>query len=395
MGLSAHRYARSNLGLDLGELLRSHRRTFRLQENDCGSGSFLLQNDDAQWASVVRGDIVKFFDAGIPSFAMLVEERGKASVSPAEEWGQVTEFRGRGTLAVLDEAVVWPERTDAVSDVAVPPNSEARVFNFSSANFSDLAWGSAVATDYTGQAGSEPQGWPADSPGTWIWDRDTSGNDAPIGDAYFRKSFTLGVNSRVRVHIAGDDLYELWIDNAPVLSEDRWYAGQSRNVEVSLSSGDHLIAIKGTNVNVAKAWVRLGLYTLTADNELDTLIVETDTSWKVLGYPAEAPGFTPGHILEILVDEAQARDALTDVVLGFDRLNDSDGAAWPTTSDVAVRFGTSYLNVARQLAETYIDVAMAVDVLRLEAWVAGTQGGPSGVVLDGSTITSLDLEGEG
>jgi hypothetical protein len=107
-------------------------------------------------------------------------------------------------------------------------------------------------------------------------------------------------------------------------------------------------------------------------------------------YPTSPPGFTPGAIIRILLEEAQARGALADVTLGFTDSVDSASASWPVSPDVVFRVGLDGLSMLRQLAETYVDALMAPDALRLDAWGYGTKGVASGVTFDAAVnLTEL------
>lgn len=382
------------MGTDQGELVRTHGRQFRVQRNDCGSGLFLIQNDDSQLPVLAYGDVVKFrIDGSVARFAMLVERKRIAKVSQGEEHGEVTEVSGRGTLAVLEEAVVFPEFP--VGDDRVLPSSDARVFNFSSSYLSDASW--AWATENDSSDYGVPQDWPDVNVGTWIWDRDVTASNVPIGDCYFRKSFSLAADERVQIHVAADDLYEVWVDNQLVLEEDRWYAGQSQNVQVDLDSGSHLIAIKAHNVNVAKAGLKVAVFGLDANNEADTsdVKVESDATWKVLGYPAGPPGFTIGKILDVLLDEARARGALTDVTVGFSDTRDSANSLWDIEVNSSFRFGMDYLAVIRQIAAAgYAEFSMRADTLILDAFNVVFPGVTPVTLAKGTNIGDMTIEEE-
>jgi len=397
-----YRHPRSNLTAAGGtELLRIHSPSVRLQDSEVGFCSFAIQNDDAQLSLLRKGDFIRVTDDTNPAFRtfFLYERRRKATVDETEEWGQTTVIEGRGHGAVLDEGLVLPEWLLSVGE----PATDSRTYNFSSRYYDDSAWPLAVVSAASNFG--VPQDWWYVPDGDWMWDRTVNGSfTAPAGDCFFRKNYSTANSKRARAFIAADDLYELWHNNALLTTETDWYKGQSKSVELELTPGDNQFAIKATNVNVAKAGVKFALYELDGSNEPGTLLLESDATWRCKGYPSPEPGYTPGGILEQALFEMGATDvvaghkALTDVTIGFDAFNDSDGAPWPTVTDFAVRIGTSITDLARALSEVYIDWAMDPDSLRLEAWVKGTRGGPTGVNLypgAGGSVTSLVHDGEG
>lgn len=409
MAITAHRHTRASIAAAGTELVRAKRKSVHDASSDTGAWSLQLQNNDAQANLLRYGDLVKFTDEDNPDarFTGVYEKRRRATVDEAEEFGQFTVYEGRGHVAILDEGIVLPEWLNDGAHTDDNPALTSRTFNFSSRYYNDSAWPNAVVT--ADESFGTPQDWWDTRDGSWIWDRILTGIYpagflAPIGDVYFRKSYTNASDKRVRIYQATDDLGELWADNDRFLEEVDWYHGQSQNVELELPAGTHVFAVKATNVNLAKAGLKFAMYELDANNEPGTLLLESDATWKCLGYPAAAPGYTPGGIVKRVLFELGStpivgtHKSLTDVSLGFDEWNDSDGAAWPTVTDFAVRIGDSPVDLLRQLAATYIDFAMDPDTLRLEAWVKGTRGGASGVELyagTGGSLTSLDHEGTG
>jgi hypothetical protein len=65
---------------------------------------------------------------------------------------------------------------------------------------------------------------------------------------------------------------------------------------------------------------------------------------------------TPGYILDDLIDEAQARGALTGFTMGFSPTVDSDGDAYPDTLTIDVRSGSTLTEIVGTLEELAVDV---------------------------------------
>ena len=370
------------------ELEDSHSRSWQDRISDPGGGAFSLQNDDADRAACAFGRVVRYSIDGVPRFAALIESKTIRGVAPGEEADQLSDYKGRGTMARWEDFVVYPEGGTS------RPN-DTRTFNFASSYFDDAGWGFAVQDEQgTGDAGGPRYGFPTNlppeaEPAWWIWSQAKNGaGSMPAGDAYFRKTYN-SPGELVRIFITADNAHELWLDNALLEVDSVTMAGGVgwaglKSIDRWLSPGNHLFAIKATNLpgvdpnpgGVLMAAVKL----VEQGSQLGATVLVTDSSWKALGYPAAPPGFTPRRVLEILLTEAQTRGAVPGLTIGGTNAVDSDGVAWPVSPDISVRVGTDGLSVLRQLSEAYIDCAMDPASLRLDVWVHGGKGGASGVV---------------
>ena len=370
----------------------SYGRRWQDVHNDTGSGSFSVQNDDPDLGAVDYGDIVEFSINGTARFNSLVEKIDRVAIAPGEEVDEATAVSGRGHLAVLEEAVVQP----------IPFGlADVRRFDYSAPELDDSGWVAATEIEQgqgiTGNVrGDMPDGWPDDQ-AWWIWDRNSSttpgATAAPEGDVYFRKEVTVAATGTYRVFITCDNSFELSIDGARVLADDpnlAWNWMETKKVDLFLVAGTHLFALRCHNLPPGgdnPAALILSVYAI--DREvLGANLVRSDDTWMVLGYPADPPGFTPGEVLRILVDEAQDRGSLTGVVLGCDDDDDSDGDPWAATGDIALQVGKDYLSVIRQLCEVYMDARMRVGSLTLDAFVSRGQA-QSVSLTEGGNLTEL------
>ncbi len=125
---------------------------------------------------------------------------------------------------------------------------------------------------------------------------------------------------------------------------------------------------------------------------LGQLLTASNGSWRCLPYPDQEPGMTPGEVLGILLDEAQHRRCFPELVRTFNAFVDSAGNAWPRVGDIAVRVGDDYLTVLNQLAETYIDFAMAPAGLVLDAFDIDAAGMVMTTYTPGVDLTELTHE---
>jgi eukaryotic-like serine/threonine-protein kinase len=136
-----------------------------------------------------------------------------------------------------------------------------------------------------------PTRGPATSPAQWIWfDEGDPSKDAPPGNVYFRKAFTLpkGVTiASAQLDAVGDDAFTVWL-NGNTWKSPRGELGSQRiycyDVTPFLqTSADavNCIAVQGTNVK-GPAGLMIQLSCTYAGNPARHNLVLTDGSWKAL-----------------------------------------------------------------------------------------------------------------
>ena len=83
---------------------------FTRELNELGSGGFAIGRTDpkATAANLALGNLVKFRVAGTHRHAIWIEEPATTVVSAGEEGGEDVAIRGRGALAYLERASVYP-----------------------------------------------------------------------------------------------------------------------------------------------------------------------------------------------------------------------------------------------------------------------------------------------
>lgn len=348
--------------------------------SDPGSASLVLRNADADRADCVEDRIVRLAIDGTTRYAFIIEGHTKRSVAQQEASAQLTEYKGRGTMARWEDWVTYPE-----PGLDSPLLGETRFFNFASTYFDDSAWALVNAVALSTVEQDAPARWPdavtmkIRPGGSPVVDRDPE-------EFGVRTTFiTAGGDKTYRMFFTGDDGVDIFIDGVRIAEEVRPRMWQEpRQVDVRLKDGTHLWAIKGTNIDfpgLNYSWVAAVIYEVNSDGTLGGLIRCTDATWVGAQFGTTPPGFSPRRVLEILLDEAQARGAVPELTLGGTTTTDQDGTAWPTTPDIAFRVGLDGLGVLRQLSETYIDCAMDPESMELQVWVKGGKGAPSGVVL--------------
>ena len=352
-------------------LTRSSARTWTDKHNAPGFWSLTLGNDDADLPHIRTDDVVQFRLDGAPVWTGIVERRDVVRVSQQEEAGQVTTLAGRGTLAIWDRMVVYPDL-----GVGRALFGDVRYFNFASPDYDDSTWDPVLAAGTTSTVGA-PDGW-ADFDAERIWVVEAPGQTAENGDVWVRKAFNLAGAGQFRLMWTGDDGHELWLDGVRLGINERPFAYlKHTSVDLYLDAGDHTLAMRGTNGgnpyasgpgNVA--WLLMAMHELNSDLTPGAVVLHSDDTWVGVGYLDAPPGFTPGRVMEVLRTEATARGVILPT-LGFDADEDSDGDAWAESPDIAFKVGAKGVAVLAELGEVYADFAMHTTQLTLRAWVHG------------------------
>lgn len=350
-----------------------------------GTFSVQLENDDEDLADCDFGDVIRFSVDGEPAFPGIIESKKVVSIAQGEEHDQVTELAGRGTLALNDSFIVYPEILGGLV-------GDTRFFNFASTLYDDSAWTAALTDDITSGQGAPPN-WPdlGIQKISCVYDPDTN---APPGFNWFRKTITIPSTDLYRLHFSADDAVSIFIDGVQVVSPTAIIGKTMAVADVFLSAGDHLFAAEVENYPggmVNFIWFLFALNGLNQDGSLGTQIAGSDSSWAALGF-VDPPGFTPGAVLLALRSEAVARGVAVPT-FSFDAAVDSAGNPWTTSPDIAFSVGLKGLAVLAQMGQTYIDVAMALDELRLDAWVHGTRGAVAATELHAPTDPADPMTG--
>lgn len=356
------------------------------QHGDTGDYSLTLQNDDSDLALVDYGDLLRFRLRGQARFCGVVEKKDHTSLSKEEGAGKVTVISGRGPLALFEKAVVGPSR--GLDDL---PIEDIRSFSWMAPDFDDTPWRNAKQIAQHGEwtawwEASVPRSWP-DRTAYWIWANraDADADLAPPGYCLFRRTFTLAAERDVRFFVGFDNIGTLFLDGAEIVGSGSFIDGQY--VQWRLSAGEHLLAARVRNYGDDggpggnPGGFICAAYTVDSTGLLDELVTHTDNTWRHLPYPDREPGFTPGRVLRILVEEAQALGEIPGISLGFTDALDSAGNAWAVLSEITVEVDRDFLAVLREMADTLIDVAVSAGALVLNAYEHGTAGVTTTVTL--------------
>lgn len=392
------------------EIFETWGRSWQRGISDAGSGSFTVDSANPVLATIDYGSEVGFTFFSARRHTAIVERIERNIIDPREEIGQTVTFSGRGLVAEWDKALIYPDlATGAPTGSTIqmgPPRQDNRYFNWTAlAGMNRNSWPIAVVTDPRYGCGSDalpaqmfaqPDGWP-ESTAAWIWDRVTTVS-APVGDAYFGHTFTVSSAGRHQVWTAGNDDYEVWIDGVRIAEREGYYSGQSDFFEIELSAASHLIAARVTNYS-GPAGLLVSIHPVSSSGVLGTAVTKTSSSgWRVLGYPAAAPGMTVGSAILLLWQAAVVRGMLTGWTLGFNGSVDSNGRPWPVLANLDCQVGVSILSFLDQLAETHIDYSTEPAARTLLCYRIGEMSGSGGLfgsVGDPSPLIELSVSGEG
>ncbi len=88
---------------------------------------------------------------------------------------------------------------------------------------------------------------------SWIWSPAHVKDEVPVGDCYFRKTFSLKHAEFGQVHVACDNQYELYVNGRPAGQGNDWRQMNVHDVEKLLLPGTNVVAIKATNTDAGAA----------------------------------------------------------------------------------------------------------------------------------------------
>ena len=386
--------------------------------NAGGVGSFTTGLDDPSLSTLEFGRLFQITLEDVVRFTGIVESQDRAVATAGEEAAEVATIQGRHHSAILESAVVEPEGGAALSQF-----SSTRVFNWANPGYDASSWVNAAALARQGQNPNATSQWATpyqaslmptnwhDPSAYWMGPAVGDWEDTPDGRWYLRWSITIATAATYRLEFSCDNDAIVYLDGVQVGDGGYGYF-DTYKIDVTLPVGTHVIAARVYNQpktgNNPSAFIG-ALWSLD-DGELDTVIARTQSgsSMVVLNTPVDTagvsgplfsipvPGMTVGEVLDILLDEAQARGALTGWTWDFTTTADTDSTAWPNTAEIALQVGSDYLSVLKLLSGTYIDWTCDVDDLVLHAYVPGGLGSASGVTFTkGTTITDLVAVGEG
>jgi hypothetical protein len=218
--------------------------------------------------------------------------------------------------------------------------------------------------------GTAPAQWPDAPNAYWIWDRPGS-SSMPKGHVFFRRTFNVSEAGSFAFFFAIDGYGDLYVDGELMMSLTTAGWRETNRVDFDLATGPHVIGFRAYNVSGAAGF--LGALFRVGDSESATaasLVFDTDSSWRVSGYPASDPGWSVGDVLLALFGEAQARgvDAYTFLAPTFTATHDSAGNLWSARIPWGFNIGASYSEIFSALEETICNIYIDPLTLEVSAW---------------------------
>lgn len=240
----------------LGELIAGSGGDFVDEYNGPGFGKVRVPLDSTDAGLLLRTRVVRVLYEGSARFSWIIE---KLDRTLAENSGQQSlEVSGRGILAWLEDAVVYPQ--GGLRETSSPE----RPFNYAS---EDGPWKSSVVfaapigvkwQDDTSTRAGLPRNWP-DKEAQWIWSTDPDDETVPEGTInYFRSTFTLAASTRVKFFATADNFFEMYLDGTLIMSSDPFTENapsfaQQTSFTTRLGVGTHTLAARVRN---GKPWER-------------------------------------------------------------------------------------------------------------------------------------------
>jgi hypothetical protein len=384
---------------------------YTLAEIDAGAGELVLAPTSPNALDVQGGTLVRVWTGDTPTVhtTQLVERVVDPVVSEPAGSRQIR-VKMRDRLALLEDAPTEPW----FGIDALPYSPDLR-FDYSAPPLDDSDWGTpvslgrvwtadegtgggALAAGAAGKSGLTPEGH-TDLDAEWWWDRAVDGIVShPIGDTYWRKTFTLASDASYQFVWTADDHAELCLDGFAIGQTSAgavtWTTARNTG-KVRLTAGTHVVAIRASNdpyLERTDGSYNPGGVTLTAyrASESSDLLVPSNiafrlgTSWRVRGYPASPPGFTVTHAARLLIEAAQATGHLTDLTLDFTDDEFTDGSPAVVSSELVARGKDNVLESLRSWSQAgWFDFALAPDSFALQMWP--WQGRPG---VDRGTLTA-------
>ncbi len=112
----------------------------------------------------------------------------------------------------------------------------------------------------------------------WIWSPAYEKDDAPVGNCYFRKTFSLGKVELGQVQIVCDNQYELYVNGKVVGRGADWRKMEVYDITALLVPGQNVIAVKGTNTDAGAAGLAVRVLIKQVGGTLENY--STDASWR-------------------------------------------------------------------------------------------------------------------
>jgi putative heme-binding domain-containing protein len=112
----------------------------------------------------------------------------------------------------------------------------------------------------------------------WIWSPAHTKDDVPVGDCYFRKTFTAQQVELAQVHVACDNQYELYVNGRLAGRGADWRHMDVHDVTKLVKPGQNVVAIKATNTDAGAAGLVARVLVKEKGGTFESY--STDASWR-------------------------------------------------------------------------------------------------------------------
>ncbi len=118
----------------------------------------------------------------------------------------------------------------------------------------------------------------------WIWSPAHAKDEVPVGDCYFRKTFTMQQPEFGQVHVTCDNQYELYVNGKLAGQGNDWRKMNVHDVEKLLLPGTNVVAIKATNIDAGPAGLVARVVVKERGGTFESH--STDSTWRTSVKPA-------------------------------------------------------------------------------------------------------------
>lgn len=234
----------------LGEIKAGSDIEFIDEFNAPGFGTVTVPMDSEDAALLARDNVIRVQYLGAVRFSWFVETIDRSLVDGSNQ--QLMKASGRGILAWLEDAIVYPQAGLAENFIGERPfNFAAADGNWTTTAGYTNALGIRWKDDNTTRQGL-PRRWP--DPATyWIWRTSPADKNVAAGTInYMRKTFTLTDRAKITFWATADNFFELYLDGQELMSSSRFSEeapsfSQMTRAERVLGLGDHTLAARVRN----------------------------------------------------------------------------------------------------------------------------------------------------
>lgn len=373
--------------------------------NESGSGGLVLQATHPAVPHLARGNCVRLYSqAGLDArhvFTFRIGEVEEVLVTPRPA-DRVVVVDGEDLADCFDDSPIDPW----LSGADERPVSQDRVVNWASPPIDETDWSSTVyQQDRPSAIGEvEPEAWPLLSPSAqWLLSR-VYDHEHPAGDYLFRLQLNVPSDMDVAHFLAIDNTGELWVSGTLVARDfaqkpSREGFTKTRRWAFPMTQGTHTVGIKVTNWpptiggGANPAAFKYLAVEVKSDGTLGTVLAASTTTagWKCKDLPSSLPGLTAPEILQLFLDEAQARgeqEGWTIEVHG----------THPVIEEYSCRVGgdgATLKAVHEDLRATWIDSQPDLEGQVLHVWPKGEMDTTPNLTFDAASVTQLSKVTDG